>query len=260
MSIPVSLSWGKLANGYCFVSPESYKNDIFALITASVAGSFSGVIIGQNIPATGDRDKLWLRTDAFGRPVGFFLFQGQWIYPHPAAPSDSERRIWVGAETDLWSYDGGDGTDPSSSAPTAVSGAMWMRDTDFDFKFPVGAGTNLTVYAADTPARAATSIAVGGVGGAERVKLVQAEGALPSHFHIDGTPVGNDQVGDADNAWYGMDADGTTKFFDQRNSGAAGRRHTSTEAVDAVNTHENMPPYRGVYFIRRTARVYFTAS
>src|SRR6266852_4970670 len=123
MPSPVTFTEARLPSDYCFHDLQSYADDIINRLTGSV--SVNGVVIGPNLPAVTDQDKLWIKTDNAGNPIGQFIFNGRWIWPHETPASGQERRIWVGQESDLWAYDGGDGTDPTAIPPTAVSGAMW---------------------------------------------------------------------------------------------------------------------------------------
>lgn len=258
MSTPVTFTLTPFSEGYCWKGPQQYAIDLIANLAGAV--SVGDLVISATTPAVDDQDKLWARLDANGYLEGLYTFLGgYWCRPHPTPPGSSERRIWVGAnDSSLWGYDGGSGADPGSSVPTATTGAMWEVDTTFEFKFPLGVGTNGTSYDGGS----ATSVAVGDTGGAERVLLDDGETPIHAHVHTDGTPVGNTQIGDAQNAWYAMEADGTTKYFNERNLGAAGKRKTSDAELDpndpAILSHNNMPPYKAVYYIKRTARKFYT--
>jgi hypothetical protein len=104
--------------------------DILSLLVAQLAGTFTGVVTGPDKPQVSDQDKVWFKTDTSGNPVGAFQFSnGQWISTNPVAPNDPCPRPWLttsaSAPTDVFSYDGGDGTDPVTTLPTETSGAMW---------------------------------------------------------------------------------------------------------------------------------------
>jgi len=241
----VVLTAGQLPAGYCWASPQQYLNDIVSVITAALTGNFSGINFGTDTPAPEDQDKPWFRLNADGSPDRWYVFMGQWISPHPIPPSGQQVIIWKDTESALWSYDGGDGKDPTSNPPTAVSGAMWVRDTDFGsddgtkcFRFPVGAGKNPTAYETNP----ATSIQPGDEGGDERV--VQTLDQLVPHYH----PCKKDNIG--------VSGGGTPVLQDDTSlSVAIGNTENSIGAGDSAN---NMPPYRGVIFAKRSSRIYLT--
>lgn len=53
--------------------------------------NIEGVVIQQASPALSDQDKLWVRTDAFNRVVGLFVFYGEWTQI-PTVPRSGEVR------------------------------------------------------------------------------------------------------------------------------------------------------------------------
>lgn len=237
MATNISLTLGNLPTGYCFTNPQQFMSDIFNLLSGSFPGSFTGVVKQQALPAVGDQDKLWVRTDSSGRPVSLYLYQGSWIWPHPIPASSNMGSIWFGTEAALWAHESGSGLDPAVDIPTATSGSFWKRNTDMNFKFPIGIGTNATTYDGNP----ATVIAQGGVGGEERHTLVVSE--MPAHTHditFPGAPAaaGGYQIGGNFN--------GPATF-------------TSTSRGGDLS-HQNLPPYRGIIFAVRTARQFFVAS
>jgi hypothetical protein len=103
----------------------------------------SSVNFGPTVPAVEKQNLPWIRND--GTSIRIYTWNGKlWVSPNQIAPQSLERRLWIGTESASWSYDGGDGTDPrnAATAPTDISGAMWRVDHDWDWKFPVGVGTN----------------------------------------------------------------------------------------------------------------------
>ena len=139
--------------------------------------------------------------------------------------------MFVGTTTDLLSYDGGDGTAVAGD----TFGPMWMVDTLFDARFPVGVGTFAASGAVAVKGTAtATSIV-----GEDQHTLTIPE--MPAHTH---------------------------NFFplvtaDANNGGANGVQYGATANVATSSTgdgtsHNNLPPFYGVYFIKRTDRIYYT--
>ncbi len=146
----------------------------------------------------------------------------KWISRHQVPPSSSYRAIWVGVDVDLQTFDGGDAGVVSDAA-----GPMWEVDTTFDAKFPIGSGTLPSTVV----------ITTGGTGGEETHVLTVPE--MPAHTH-DFYPL---------------------IISDANNGGANGVQYGATANVPTSSTggggaHNNMPPYIGVRFIKRTARVY----
>jgi microcystin-dependent protein len=233
-------------------------------ISASFTSAFH---IGNSLPPS-TNPTVWLKTtkDAttsspldFGNLVRWFGWNGAlWVAPHNQPPSGNDRHLWVGSETELWGYDGGDGNNPLAIAPTDTTGAMWQTDTNFSFRFPLGVGTNPTAYDGNP----ANAVAVGGTGGEERHVLTAAE--LKKHTHF----LANSQAADVTGVWptaaqniavEGGGA-GTADFayaFSPSKSAAAPDVGLSGE-TGGDQSHQNMPPFIGVYFIKRTARKFYT--
>lgn len=279
MSVVVTNQMGNFPDGFCFENPQQFANAMVALITSFISGNFNGLIISPSEPAVQDQDKLWLKTDSSGRPIGFYSFLGQWLWPNPIPVNSPERRIWTGSESSVWSYDGGDGTDPGSNPPTIVSGAMWKVDHDFDFRFPIGAGQNSVIY---TPPGTNSSISVGqnvdnnGNPGEERHILTDTEIAHIHEMLAQVTLSG--QAGDPTSGapsvpptasnflpwWIKHTGDDATMFSAHGTATAPTVASTSdvNGAAPVITrvSHQNMPPFHGVFFIQRTARQFYTAS
>jgi microcystin-dependent protein len=141
------------------------------------------------------------------------------------------------AESDVWSYDGGDGDNPTTDPPTDKSGAMWEVDHDFDFHFPLGAGTSAAPYN--------TLINVGDVGGEEKHGLTSDENGIHSHF----LRADQGQVFTGKLSVTGKDIPAGNYISNEFS--------TATQISGLGVGHNNMPPYIGVYFIKRTMRKYY---
>ncbi len=118
-------------------------NEIVGRAVAKFDGSgFTVVINQQALPGPTDRTFLWRQPSTAHR--GLYAWDAgtsAWIIPHPSTPSGAERRLWEGVESDSWSYDGGDGTDPAVPANiSANTGAMWEVDHNYDGRSPMGPG------------------------------------------------------------------------------------------------------------------------
>jgi hypothetical protein len=181
--------------------------------------------------------------------------------------------IWKGTEAALWAYQGGDGTDPASVAPTDFTGAMWQVDTDFEFRFPLGIGhsnigTNPVPYA---PA-SNTVVAQGATGGAEKIVITPVD-----HTHLVGRMRGDSgATGDDVDFLTGatsIDLTSVTARVIRCDHDAAVTENISTVSGEYLVTKQQekvgggvpdnitqaqMPPYKAVVFARRTARKYLT--
>ena len=233
----IVLTAGQLAAGYCWSGPQQYLNDIIAVITASITGQFTGINFGVDTPSAQDQDKPWFRLNADGTPDRVYTFMGQWLARHPVPPSSGYNMIWDDSEDALWEFDGGHGN--PDAGVSDVSGPMWIRNTNFDFKFPFGMGTNTVKY--DTSDY--TTIAQGATGGEERV--LQTLDTLVAHAH----PCKKDNLGTG--------VGGTSVLQDDTSvSTAVGNTENQGGGLSA----NNMPPYRGVLFARRSSRIFYTTT
>ena len=233
--------------------PADWQAVADALIEGAVfrldSTGYSFYNYGDTTPAPEYRTYPWLRT-ILGLPDRWYIHYGNyWISPHPVPANSNLRQIWVGANDGtadgLWSFDGGDGTDPAGA--TTYSGAMWEVDTAFAARFPVGVGT-----------LGSTAVAVTNTGGAASVTL--AEENIPEHSHVLASDVNSTTPMAADDylanrGKYGEDdaAFWLTGTDTEPTLGKTGEYGTA--APDAVST---VPPYYGVWFIKRTDKAYYT--
>lgn len=230
---------------YCPTTYQQLYNDMFALGYAVLPAAYSGVWVSDTPPTDLVTYKVWVRTVA-GKPVYPSLWtldgsDGQFHAPNAIPASSNYRSLWVGVESDVWAFDGGDGTNPGVSVPTAYTGAMWEVDHSFDARMPIGPGTlstgkNITPGYQSSPTE----------GEAEHT-LVTAE--MPSHTHATSPhnwPGNGILVGDAGGA-FSVGAGAGVSFNGIVNTGGDG-------------PHNNMPPYIGVYFIKRTARIQYDTA
>jgi len=55
------------------------------------------MVVSTNTPAVADQNRVWLRTDAYGRPVGFFLwYPGSGLWRRVPVPRPLEIRMFSG--------------------------------------------------------------------------------------------------------------------------------------------------------------------
>ena len=225
----ITLTAPSLPANYCPASYQKLANDIIggtqATFNSTIGNSFFN--FGPTYPAINNQIFPWLDQDG-----NWWIYdQSLWTRKNPVAAGGFDRRIFVGTTTDLLSYDGGDGT----ATATTTTGPMWMVDTLFDARFPVGAGA----FAASGAVAVLGTATSTSIVGEDQHTLTVPE--IPAHTH---------------------------NFFplvtaDANNGGANGVQYGTTANVSTSSTgggaaHNNLPPFYGVYFIKRTIRVYYT--
>lgn len=217
---------------YCPSNYQNFANDIIsgtqATFLSAIGNSFFN--FGATTPALNNQVYPWLDVDG-----NWWVFQGgYWSRKHPVPIGSDERRIWIGTTTDLQSYDGGDGTAVVTSNYT---GPMWEVDAAFAARFPVGVGT----FAASGTVSVQGTTTSTAVAGEDQHALITAE--LAAHAHTVSSNVALD-----------IDAGGRTLF----GAGTDFASTSSTGSTGSGTPHNNLPPFYGVYFIKRTNRVYYT--
>ena len=234
--------WGNLPDGYEPTNANEFVQQLSKILTSYLAGSYSLFNYGNSTPSTEDQDKPWLRTVS-GSPDRWYVFyNGKWVAKHEVPASGNERRLWVGTDVQLRAYDGGDG---STDTPTETTGAMWEIDTTPAGKFPVFPG-DFADSGAVNVGQTATDTSVSGV---DKVTLSQAQ--MPSHVH----GFTNDQFGRG-KAYLNSPSESEGVVFAA--VGAAGAYEPNSDSVGSDEAHNNLPPFYGIYLIKRTSRVYRT--
>jgi hypothetical protein len=230
----ITLTPPSLPVGYCPTNYQQLANDVIsgtqATFNSSIGNSFFN--FGASVPALNNQVYPWLDEDG-----NWWIYKdGYWLRKNPVAIGSSERRVYVGTTTDLQTYDGG-----NTNAPSNWSGPMWEVDTLFEARFPVGAGT----FAASGVVSVNGTTTSTAVAGEDKHTLVTSE--MPKHSHTmtwdSQDTAGGNQL---KTLYLGPDANAFNDIV--KSSGDAGG--------DAA--HNNLPPFYGVYFIKRTSRVYYT--
>lgn len=244
MSTNISLSMGTLSSS-CFDSLQSMWVDGVSQMTGTVLDGSLKYIISETAPGADDQDKLWIKLSG-GAPVRQYVYyNGAWVWPHAIPPSDSRLQIYKGSSASIDTLDGG-----SVGAVGSATGPFWEIDTDLSGKFPLGAGTLPSGTAVDS----------GTTGGSETVTLTSEQ--LPDHEHLGeayyravaGASSPTDPSGLADDTLH--ENSGHTTNGSYNNFNKAGVVTTSTVGTTG-QAHTNMPPYYGVFFLKRTARQYY---
>ena len=244
----ITLTPPSLPVSYCPLNYQNLANDIIggtqAVFNSTIGNSFFN--FGPTYPAINNRIYPWL--DENGQ---WWIFdQGFWLRKNPVTAA-YERRIYVGTTTDLLSYDGGDGT----ATATSTTGPMWEVDTEFEARFPVGVGAFVASGAVAVMGKATSTAIVG----EDQHKLTLPE--LAAHTHNVAIKVFGHGGEDGDRSA----ADGGTTSNTVTNNTTVFPTSTLDPDLDASAVsaggdiaHNNLPPFYGVYFIKRTIRVYYT--
>lgn len=77
---------GLLPPGTCWDTPDAFFALIVANLKVQFPGKFAGIMIGDQVPAAEDRDKLWFRVTSACEPLGLFIYyNGAWkrAIPNP---------------------------------------------------------------------------------------------------------------------------------------------------------------------------------
>lgn len=225
---------GVLSSNCYPANPQTLYTEMFSRGAVQIT-TLKGVIISEDAPVPEDRDKMWVKVDSSGIPLGQFVYgNGQWVWPHEVPPVSSTRWLWVGDLVSLATFDGG----TVGSPPYA--GAFWEEDTDFAGRSPMAPGNIPTAV----PTK---SLSVGeNYGEGAHMQTVDEVGP---HTH---PIVPRDQLEDTGSG----NLDGITS------SGTGPSIGTLTAGQNEyTTTQQAMPiihPVRGVYIIKRTARIYRT--
>ena len=227
MSTPVPVISAQLPSNFeCIITNANWQ----ALVNLLSVTCPDGNVLKQSVePAPDQRDKIWLRLNNDGTPDRVYVYAGgKWLSKHAAF--EGQVVMWEGAEGDIPTIDGG-----TVGAVTTTSGPFWEKVSEMDAKIPIGPGT--------TDAPTSTVIAVGDEGGSELVVLEKEQ--LPSN------PFG---VNNVTGPFLDVTAGGT---FEVQTNPGTNHRVGGWDGND--EGHNNMPPYRGIWFIRKTSRLYYTA-
>jgi microcystin-dependent protein len=228
----------------CVVSNANWQA-LVALLQATFPEDASIFNICNSEPSPARRVYPWFRCNADGTPDKWYKYSmGSWISLHPMAPGAVI--MYEGSEASIDTFDGGE-----AGAVTAISGPMWQKVTQMNARFPVGPGT--------LPSTAV--INVGDTGGEEDHELIEEE--IPEHTHLIADPEVNatsltspnqvldNQVTDAGLLNYTLQGKTDEEATVGKTSPFGGDASGNTVA------HNNLPPYLGIWFIRRTARTHY---
>ncbi len=226
----------ELPSGFCPANYQDLLNNFSNKQYILLDDNVSQLIVSATKPD--DETLAWLQLDQFGRPVRLYWFaQGAWLSMHPQPPGFV--MPWFDAVPNFTTFDGGDAATPNA---TPISGPMWERITDANIqaRFPLTTGTLPSTLV----------IAQGDTGGAEKHALLMAE--MPAHDHAvnTGPTVGNDDKGP--NVTSGSaPVEPPNPIIQLPEEIRGGDVNGITVA------HNNMPPFIGMCWLRRTVKLYY---
>lgn len=234
----LSLQPGDLGADYCFTTFQRLNVDIVSRIQATLNTSLASYWnVGSTTPSQNYRAFPWFNTGD-GYVYWWNQSYGVWtaLPPLPDAGPNGFRWDWEGivngSPSGLWSMSGGDGTDPTVSGNvTPISGSFWTVDPNYAARIAIGPGT----------LPSGTVIAAGTTDGEETHELTKAE--LPDITVDIEVRGGTTEEVDAGNLLVVFPIAST--FPEQTLTAPLGGSGTA---------HNNMPPYRGIYKIKRTSR------
>lgn len=225
MSANVVIETSEVPSTFCHTSWQTTWPTLVGLLSGQLDGNVQSINFGSTVPDAEDRDKPWFRINADGTPDKVYSYSsGNWMALHPLAAGLI--MLYDGSEASINTLDGGE-----SGAVTASTGPFWERVTAMDGRFPIGPGTTAN----------GTNILIGGTGGEDEVTLTEDQ--MPSHTHTFNIgAVGEEETG---------------VHIDTRQGPDDPARNKTTHSSGGDEPHNNLPPYRGIWFIKRTARLYY---
>lgn len=250
MSAEVIIQSTTLPEGFCpsGSAAEQQRLDAYAAhMIGALPGSFTTLNFGSSTPEVDDRDKPWARTNDDGSFDKIYtFFNGVWSSPHPDFVGTI--KLWEGDPSTIDTLDGGE-----AGVVSAQTGPMWEIVIQLAAKFPIGVGT----------LPSGTVLATGATGGLERVVLLI--GNLARHFH-------QMFVDDQGNSNTGINPTSTTPVYREkvssddptnyrmskvRSDDASLPTVGPTQTVGNDDSHENLPPFYALTYIRKTSRLYY---
>ena len=233
---------GSLPAGACATTYQELADLLASIYSVSISTNNTGIYVSTTAPA--DTTLVWKQLDASSlRPIRDYVYvSGLWLSRHTLEPGSI--MLWGEALPDFTTFDGGD-----ANALSVISGPMWEEATELRARFPLGVGTFPS----------GTAVAVGDTGGEETHILTSNE--LAKHQHPCWPTDGGD--GNVGMLWSHLDPGGESctssleKIIQPSDSCPTQTQLLARDQTDGGAGHNTVPPYYGVYFLRRTTRQFF---
>lgn len=250
--LTLSVKSSPVPEGFCpnfFTTPAWLQ--LVSYLRVQIPITNFGVVISESRPTRDLQTTLWYKIDALGRPERAYLYgNGDWLSPFETT-AQYERRFVIATEAEIITKDGG-----SAGTVSDRTGPFWEIDTDMAGFIPIGVGK---VGGVDGN----TELALSETMGEEKHSLSLAESG-PSHHHVFG------MMGSIISLWIGgghpvvgtNSVEAQSVISNTANASYGNMVTSKADAVEgtdaeAVTAHNNMPPVRAGYWIKRTARLYY---
>lgn len=233
MGLPINFTFSGLEGNCWPATPHEFGVQLIQGLAGETDGDSTFFNDGDTTPSPDNRVYPWTPSSFSGSNPPAFIYHyvnGAWIMPNPIATGAV--MMYTGTEASIVTFDGGE-----AGAITDTTGPMWEKLATMDARFPVGPGT--------FPSGAI--INVGDQGGVEEHVLTRAE--LPN-VSVDTLSQRRINVQDGGSA--------VVTTPDTSSTGAAFQATAlPTEPLGDGDAHTNVPPYTGIFFIKRTARKFY---
>lgn len=229
----------------CHIANSPWQ-ELVALLSVNVPDGFRW-LIQSTTPDPEDRIWPWYRLDGGGLPIRPYIYAGgAWLSKHPLPPGSV--MMWEGAEANIPTFDEGE-----AGAITTTTGAFWEKVAEMNGKIPIGPGeitAGPPVVTAVVNTNAGTySVQLGDVNYRHHKHFVVARQSVTGGS----LPGVNNQVAD--------DGGGNAQenYLLQGTGDTASRGLTSNVNgdTDPNEAFPILPQVRGIFFIRRTARLFY---
>lgn len=234
MPTSVTISTQSVPSGFCFTTWQESWVYLVSLLRGSLGTTAGFINYGPDTPSADSRDKPWFRTDDQYSPIRWYSYHhglGVWVSKFYPDPNDQRRWPYTGSLASVDTLDGG-----TAGVATVTSGPFWEVDTAMEHRFLVGVGTFPD---------SSTTVDVNETGGSDEVVLTEA--GIPIHDH--GLP-------GASIPYYTTPGTGIDLITRGDNPNTAASAITDHSYGDGEG-HNNLPPYYGVYWIKRTVREFY---
>jgi len=240
---------GTLPVAYCYpANVQVLLNDFMNLSHAEVPDNITGVVFGPTEP--GASFPLWYNT-TLHRMFEWNSSLGVRIAPYWADADPDYRIFSEKTEAQILAWD-----NPSSGAAipgaTTYTGPFWAVDHNYDGRFVLGPG-NLPVLA--------STVLIGGTGGADAIEQQPEQVARHKHFITVGPESGDSSyLPDVanENGTFKVNGAEQIRFYDLPSPEVGQTRLGGGNSSGVVEKMNIMPPYRAAFAVKRTARLYYT--
>lgn len=252
-----------LPEGYCIdTSLQNFVNLAVGGATVNFdTTGLTGVLKQNTTPSFTQRGLIWYNTDT-GHTLIYDNPTGNWVQRHPMPPGAGGAgnggqggQLWFGTLVGIDTYDGG-----AAGTVGNASGPMWQAVAELAGRFPIGVGS-----LPDT-VNGTVSVIVGASAGHNELVLVKDN--LPADtVDVKTAIIGQSGVTGGSSlpivgSTYGSDSiAGSQAACDATSTQLSGTYYTRGQTLPlGIATPMNIvSPYYGLYFIRRTARIYYTS-